>query len=295
MENIKIYDPKATGGYSPVNPVSVAQDSIMKYEGITITRNTNTIDDLIPGVTLTLSEPTNNTETINIKPDAEVAKEAIITFVANYNRVVAEINILTQNKSEIISEIEYFTPEEKKEAEEKLGILQGDTTLNSIKNSMQRISSNTYPAISGSTLSMMSQLGISTKSGVGGGIDSSRMRGYLEIDEKILDEALKNKMIQVKNLFGSDTNEDLIIDNGIAQALEAQLTPYVQTGGIFSTRTTGLATRITTSEKKLAQMDIQLTAKEAELKNKYGQMEGTLNNLQNQSNSISNFNKQNSN
>lgn len=295
LENIKIYDPKATGGYSPVNPVSVAQDSIMKYEGITITRSINTIDDLIPGVTLTLSEPTNSTETINIKPNTEVAKEAIITFVAHYNRVVAEINILTQNKPEIISEIEYFTPEEKKDAEEKLGMLQGDTTLNGIKNSMQRIASNTYPTMSGSTLSMMSQLGISTKSGVGGGIDSSRMRGYLEIDEKILDDALKNKMLQVKNLFGSDTNEDLIIDNGIAQVLEAQLTPFVQTGGIFSTRTTGLATRITTSEKKLAQMDIQLIAKEAELKTKYGQMEGTLNNLQNQSNSISNFNKQNSN
>ena len=40
IEGIRIYDPKAVGEYAPVNPVSVAQDAILKYEGITITRST---------------------------------------------------------------------------------------------------------------------------------------------------------------------------------------------------------------------------------------------------------------
>ncbi len=295
VENIKIYDPKTAGEYTPVNPVSIAQDAIMKYEGITITRPSNTIDDLIPGVTLSLYEPTSKTETLNIKPDTKVAKEAIIAFVANYNRVLTEINILTQNKPEIITEIEYFTAEEKKDAEDKLGMLLGDTTLNGLKTALQRITSNAYPSSAANAYTMLAQLGISTKSTAGGGIDSARMRGYLEIDEKKLDEALKNKMINVKSLFGSDTNGDLIIDSGVAQALDTTLVAYTQTGGIFSTRTSGLATRITTAEKKIAQLDVQLADKEADLKSKYGQMEGTLNSLQNQSNSISNFNKQSGN
>ncbi len=295
IENIIIKDPKASNGYVPVNPVSVAQDARFTYEGIQIVRSTNSIDDLIPGVTLTLQEPTENQETITIKPDTEVAKEAIISLVGGYNRLMAEINILTQLKPEIISEIQYFTEEERKSSEEKLGMMQGDTTLNGIKSSLQRITSGSYPAIEGSALRLLSDLGISTKSNAGGGVDSARLRGYLEIDEKKLDEALKNRMPEIKSLFGLDTDGDLIIDAGVAFSIDSQLTPYVQTGGIFSTRTNGLASRITNSEKKITQLDKQLEDKEDELRNKYGKMEGTLNNLQNQSNSISNFNKQNSN
>lgn len=295
LENIKIYDPKVAGDYVPVNPVSVAQDAIMKYEGISITRSTNTIDDLVPGVTLTLNEPTDKTETLTIKPDTEVAKEAIIGLVGNYNRVLAEINILTQNKPEIITEISYFTPDEKKEAEEKLGMLQGDTTLNGVKSSLQRITSNVYRTRETNAITLLAQIGISTKTTAGAGVEASRMRGYLEIDEKKLDENLKSHMQEIKALFGYDSDGDLVIDSGVAQALDANLTPYVQTGGIFPSRTQGLGTRISDTQKKITKLDEQLKQKESELKAKYGQMEGTLNSLQNQSNAISNFNKQNGN
>lgn len=295
LENIKIYDPKVAGDYVPVNPVSVAQDAIMKYEGISITRSTNTIDDLVPGVTFTLNEPTDKTETLTIKPDTEVAKEAIIGLVGNYNRVLAEINILTQNKPEIITEISYFTPDEKKAAEEKLGMLQGDSTLNGVKSSLQRITSNVYRTRETNAITLLAQIGISTKATAGAGVEASRMRGYLEIDEKKLDENLKSHMQEIKALFGYDSDGDLVIDTGVAQALDANLTPYVQTGGIFPGRTQGLGTRITDTEKKITKLDEQLKQKESELKSKYGQMEGTLNSLQNQSNAISNFNKQNGN
>ena len=99
----------------------------------------------------------------------------------------------------------------------------------------------------------------------------------------------------MKALFGYDSDGDLIVDSGVGESMDAALSPYVQTGGIFGLKTSGLATRITASEKKIAQLDEQLKNKEADLKNKYGQMEGTLNSLQNQSNSISNFSKQSGN
>lgn len=295
VENVRLFDPKAAGEYAPVNPVSVAQDAVIKYEGITITRPTNDIEDLVPGVTINLHEPTDKTETISVKPDTEPAKEAIIAMVANYNRVLAEINILTQNKPEIIDEIEYFTPDEKKAEQEKLGMMFGDTTLSGIKASLQRIASNAYTPGDQGKLTMLSQLGISTKSSAGSALESSRMRGYLEIDEKKLDEALKGGIKDVKALFGYDTDGDLIIDAGVGKSLDGAITPYVQTGGIFALRTSGLDTKITATQKKIAQLDTQLADKESELKAKYGQMEGTLNSLQNQSNSISNFSKQNSN
>lgn len=295
IENMSIIDPRAAGEYTPVNPVSTAQDAHLSFEGIRITRKTNTIDDLVPGVTLNLHEQTTKSETISITPNTETVKEHVIELVARYNRVLAEINILTQNKPEIISEIQYFTPEERAEAEKKLGMMQGDTTLNTIKNNLQRIVTSVYQTGESNSIRMLSDIGISSKATAGAGIDASRLRGYLEINEKQLDEVLKNRMEEVKTLFGFDTDADLIIDSGVGYALDTAVNPYVQTGGIFANRTSGLDTRITNSEKRITQLDVQLASKEADLRRKYGQMEGTLNSLQNQSNSISNFNRQNSN
>ncbi len=294
VDSVKIIDPRVAGDYVPVNPVSVAQNAELQYEGINITRPTNSIDDLVPGITLEIHEKTDKQETVTVKPDTETAKNEVIAFVAQYNRLLAEINILTQTKPEIITELQYLTDDERERAKEKLGLFVGDTTLNGIKASLQRIASGVYPTPDQEKMAMLSQLGISTRATAGGGIESSRLRGYLEIDEKKLDEMLSTSMPAVRALFGYDTDRDLVIDSGIGHAMDSQITPYVQTGGIFSTRTNGLGNRITATEKRITQLDEKLERKEADLRRKYGQMEGALRSLEQQSDSISNFNRQNS-
>ncbi len=286
-----ISDPEATGGFGPVNPVSTAQDAIIEYEGIKITRSNNNIDDLVPGVTLNVRGESEKPISISIAPNKEAAKEAIIAFVANYNRVIAEINILTQNKPEIISEIQYFNQEEREQAEQRLGMMQGETMLMTLKSALQRITSNAYTDDEDSVFSLLAQIGISTRADSGAGIDSSRLRGYLEINENILDTALENSMQSVKSLFGFDSDGDLVIDSGAAVVLDNNIAPYIQTGGIFATRTAGLDTRISETERKITQLDQQLDRKEADLRQRYHQMEGTLNRLESQMESISNFNR----
>jgi len=151
-----------------------------------------------------------------------------------------------------------------------------------------------YPTSDQINVSTLSQIGISTKATAGGAVESSRLRGYLEIDEKKLDEVLSSSMPAIKALFGYDTDSDLVVDSGIGYSIDSQITPYVQTGGIFSTRTSGLGSRITATERRITQLDEKLERKEADLRRKYGQMEGALRSLESQSESISNFNRQNS-
>ena len=293
IENIKVYDPKATSEYVPVNPVSQAQEAALTFEGIPVKRSKNKIDDLIPGVTLQLEDKTDKKENISIKPDTETAKNAIIEFVAKYNRLLAEINIVTSNQPAIINEIEYFTDEERKTAEENLGALFGDTTLSSLKNNLRQIVSNVYRKNVDTPVRTLAQIGISTKSDTSSGVNESRLRGYLEIDEKKLDEALKNSIEDVRYLFGYDTDNDILIDDGVAFQVFRQIDPYVQRGGIFSTRTNGLATQIKTSKEKIARYDKALEKKEQELRQKYSSMDGSLRSLQKQSDMITDFNKQN--
>ena len=293
IEQIKVYDPKATGEYIPVNPVSQAQDASLTFEGIPVKRSTNKIDDLIPGVTLQLEDQTDKPENISIKPDTQPAKDAIIEFVVKYNRLLAEINIVTSNQQAVIDEIEYFTDDERKTAEENLGALFGDTTLSSLKNNLRQIVANVYRKNADTSIRTLSQIGISTKSDTSSGLNEARLRGYLEIDEKKLDEALQNSMEDVRYLFGYDTDNDVLIDDGVAYQVFKQIDPYVQRGGIFSTRTNGLAAQIKTSKEKIARYDKALEKKEQELRQKYGDMDGTLRSLQKQSDMINNFSRQN--
>lgn len=289
----KSSNPNVAKGFEPSNPISVAQDAKLKYEGITMYRSTNKIDDIVENVTLNLEAPTEKTATIKIEPDTETSKEAIIELVGYYNQLIAEINILTQNKPELISELDYLSSDEIEAFEEKLGMFSSDSTLTSSKSSLQRIMTNTYP-IEGSDIRLLSQIGISSNATGSTGYDASKLRGYFEIEEDKLDEVLKNNINDVKNLFGYDSDGDLIVDTGIAFLMEKNLQAYVQTGGILANKTRTLDTKISNSEKTIDRLETQLATKEQEYKIKFGNMESTLSNLESQSDSITNFNNQQS-
>lgn len=286
-------DPVKDLGYGPKHPVSTADDAIIKYEGITITRSSNKIDDVVPEITLNIHDKTEKTATIAVKPDTEASKAAIIEFVGKYNQAVAELNILSQNKQEIIDELDYLSPEEKEAEQKKLGLFQSDFSLTNIKSNMSSTLAARYLFSDTAEITMLSQLGIATNAGgYSGGYSQSKLRGYLEIDEKKLDDAISNHLDDIKMLFGYDSDGDLIVDTGIAYKLDKQISAYTQTGGILAMKTSSLDSKIKSSESKISKLENQMAKKEAELRNKYSQMEGSLNSLEAQQNTISNFTKQ---
>lgn len=294
MSSVSLYDPKSAGGFTPNNAASTARDAIITYEGITIKRPTNDIDDVVPEVTLHVHEKTERTATIKIDPDVKSAKDALITFVGKYNESIAQINILSQNKSEIVDELTYLSDEQREKEKARLGLFMGDFSLTNMKSNFQMIQSSRYQTKEDAVITMLSQIGISTNaSGSTGGYTASRLRGYLEIDEKKLDAALASHLEDIKNMFGYDSDGDLIVDSGIAYRLDRELGAYVQTGGIIGTKISALGTRIKSSETKIAQLETQMDKKEKELRRKFANMEGSLNSLESQQTTISNFMRQN--
>ena len=291
IESVKIFTKDLSEKYVPANPTSTAADAIISYQGIEMKRDNNKIDDIIPSVTLNLHAKTEKAEDITIKPDVELVKSSIIEFVAKYNRLMAEINILTTNKNEVIEELSYFSDDEKTSALKRLGSFYGDTTLSSLKSNLQQRISNAYGVSEDLPIKLLVEMGISTNASSGQGIDASRLRGYLEIDEKLLEKALTENMEDVKNFFGYDADGDIIIDSGLAYSIYEYLNPYTQRGGIFFNRISSIQDKIKTSEKRIVDYDKKLAQKEADLKRKYGMMEGTLKDLKKQSDAISNFNK----
>jgi flagellar hook-associated protein 2 len=142
-----VFDPKAIGGgLRPLNPVSIAQDAIIDMEGIKMQRPSNTIADIIPGVTLTTKGVSDRPVRLGVSTDREGIKNAIISLVGNYNRLMAEINILTARSlssgtyevtredgtkvteyrtradEAIIDELTYLNDDERKEMRQRLGV-----------------------------------------------------------------------------------------------------------------------------------------------------------------------------
>jgi flagellar hook-associated protein 2 len=301
--NIEVLDPSSKGGLKPSNAVSTARDAVLSMEGIEITRSTNVIDDLVPGVTLTVRGVSDKPVELKITANTDAVKEAIISFVGNYNRLMAEINILTARSlpaglntstdDTIINELTYLNADERSEMRDRLGAFNGDITLTNIRNSLMRTVTAPYPTSLERELSLLAQIGINSNAARTSGYDPSKLRGYLEIDEKILDAALETKIPAIKELFANDTTGDLIADTGVAFNVESLVRPFVETGGIISLKTGTIDSRINQDEKRIVNLDRQLAAKEQDLRAQYAKMEAAYARMEQMSTSLDNFSQQN--
>ena len=287
IRDIAILDPSERGGGRPRNALDTAQDARIRYNGIEITRSSNEIDDLIPGVTLNLRRASDEPVEIDVRPDRETAKNAIIEMVGFYNQVVRDINIYTRNDDDLITQIEYFDDAERETMQERLGIFEGDSSLRQLRTRMQTIMMNAYETGPRSPYNMLAQIGVSTNaSGAGGNLDMSRLRGYLEINETQLDDALAQNFEAVGRLFGHDTDGDLVVDRGVAVSLENFVSPYVRTGGIVSSRTASLDTQIDRTENEIGRYNERLEDYEQNLRNDFGRMEGMMEQLEESSRAL---------
>lgn len=296
IASIRIYNPKQPGGFEPVNPSSRAEDAIIEFMGIEIQRPNNSISDLIDGLTLNIKHTSSKPVELSIIPDVETAKEGIIRFVFNYNQLITHILILTNENQRIIDELEYLDDDERETLRNQLGHMRGENALTQMKSQLQSIVSNPYPTNAGGELSLLAHIGISTNASSGNAstVNFSKLRGYLEIDEEKLEKALETNIDAIKELFGKDTSGDLIIDSGVANAIDSYLAPYVRSGGFVSNRIARIDGQIDNSEEDISNYEQYLEDYEAGLKRQYGNMEAILNQLENSSRELENFGLQQS-
>jgi len=290
VRNALVLDPEAIGtGFRPFNAITTAQDAVVSMEGIDMTRPSNVINDIIPGVTITARAVSDRPVRLDVQTDRERVKDAIISLIGNYNRLMAEINVLTRNDPTIIDELTYLTREEAVEMRERLGAFAGDSSLNQLRNILIRTVTSPHPTDAGRDISLLHHIGISTNARGAIGVDQSRLRGYLEINESVLDAALENNLQAVRQLFGSDTTGDMLIDSGVAFSLESIARPFVEMGGIISTRTATIDSRIRQDTARIATMDRQLAAREAALRMEFHRMESAFQQMEQTNARFDNF------
>ncbi|GHV86613.1 hypothetical protein AGMMS50230_22210 [Spirochaetia bacterium] len=296
IRNVTVENPAPQKpSFNAGNAISTAQDAVIVMEGIEIKRPSNEISDVIPGVTVIAKAPSDRQVSLTIEPDRESIKEAIVTMVGNYNRLMAELNVLTRSDDKVVQELSYLSADEQTEFRKRLGIFSGDSTLSQFRNRLQQAVTGAYPTDAEQDLSMLAQIGIGTdvrRSGASAGYDPSRLRGYLEIDEKVLDAALQTNLKPLQQLFGFDTNGDLIPDSGVAYTLDSLSKPYVETSGIIALKTATIDSKINQDQQRVATLDRQLEAKEASYRRQFGNMESAYSRMEKTGTSLDNFSRQ---
>jgi len=296
IRGIRIYDKTARGDYRAVNPLSSAEDALIEMNGIEITRESNEIDDLLPGVNITLHGAGEAPVSLSVVRDLESIKEGLYNFIGYYNRLLMHVDILTRQDEQVLESAVFLDEDEEEQAEEDLGLFQGNTTLMQLKSRLQRIMMDPHRTDGGRTLSLLAQIGISTSGGSfqsSGTVDMTRLRGYLQIDEAKLEESVARMGDWVKQLFGYDSDNDLTVDTGAAYQVDTYLKAYVETGGIVGNRMAGLDNSIARKDREIERYKEHLADYEAELRRKFGAMEGALDNLEKSSRAIENLNRRN--
>lgn len=149
------------------NRIMAGQNAIIVVDGddgFTIERSTNTISDVISGVTLNLvgSDP-DSTVTLNIGRDYDGIKEKIQDFVDAYNEIMSYIS--KQNT----------TSEDGKTT----GVLFADSSLQTIKSSLRNVVLSGVSGID-STLDHLSLIGINLDKNGKLSIDDDKLDGYLK-------------------------------------------------------------------------------------------------------------------
>ena len=203
-----------------------ATNASLTVNGISFTRESNQISDVIQGVNLNLTSTTDSNFTLTVDRDTSEAKGNIIAFVSMFNEASQEFRNLTNSETD--------------------GSLRGDSIFRSIVRNMRSIviGTSTSP---GSSVSSLSDIGIS--------IDRN---GQLLFDEAKLDTALNDNYEDVISIFTADTNDQSRFSDdpaGIAGDLKNLIERVTASDGYLVTAEQALQTRTVEYNKELTALE----------------------------------------
>ena len=156
-----------------------AQDASIEVDNIIMTKSSNTITDVIDGVTLNLlSADSSSTVAVTVSNDTSGVISNINDFVAAYNSALSLIDEQFQYNAQ----------------NDTSGPLNGDATLRNIQQQLRSIISTSIEGLTGD-YEVLSQLGIKTGSD-----------GQLAVNESELSEALAEDFVGVSRIFVSHGN-----------------------------------------------------------------------------------------
>lgn len=242
LNGILAYDAAgSTANYQETTAASNAQATI---NGIQITSQSNTLKDVVEGVTLDLKTLPADGEAvkIDITRDDSVAINAVKDFVKAYNSLLDTIKAQTSFDVE----------------NESSSALTGDSLVRRVENQVRSA--------------------LNSASGVGDihsladlGITSDYKTGKLEIDEEKLTEAVRDHL--------GDVTEFLSGSNGVGQNVDKVANEYIKSNGFIQNATDGLNRTIKDLEKQYEATSERIENKMENYRRQFSQLDVMMNQM----------------
>ena len=240
------------GVYSQTD-IQNAQDASLLVDGVTYTRATNSINDILTGVTLTLNAvtPVGTPASINMTRDTTTLVTNINAMVSAYNDAVSVLNAVSDPKSTLAT---YG------------GTLVGDSTVMLLKQKLRdmMLSQSSTP---GANIGSLWQMGIS--------VDA---KGVLSVNSTVLTSSLNNNFNDIVKTFTGNNDNSLSLSSstasgGIAGDAVKQLTTLLSATGPITTRSNDLTTQNQTFENDLSTLQVRMDALLARYQTQFAAMD----------------------
>jgi flagellar hook-associated protein 2 len=223
-------------------------DAIIEIDGIEITRDNNSPDDVIDGVTLNLlgyQDPTDIPVTLTITPDVESIKEEVNEFITTYNDLLS-----------------YLDSQMEVDADNNVrGMLAGSYMFMNLKNAVRTVVTGYVDSVESGNPQLLTEIGIE--------IDRD---GTLTLsDEEAFEDALTDNPKKISDLFNST--------NGIAVQVNDLLYDYTKVGGQIDNLEESTNSKIDFIDDRIDRVEERLAKRELELRDEFTELQNALTNL----------------
>ncbi len=174
---------------------TAATDASIDFDGTTITRHTNSLDDVVTGVTFNLLQatPSGTDVKVAIKPDTTLVKNGISNFVNAYN----ELRFFAARQTEV--------DDSGKPAD--TAVLYGNSTLSLSRSQIESEISGIVKGVAAGDPSRLADLGI-TFADAPKDDKNPETKNILVVDEAKLDSAISSNFNAVQKVFEFDYSSD---------------------------------------------------------------------------------------
>lgn len=250
-----------------VSETQTARNAQARVNGLSIESTSNTLDDAIDGLTLTLSRTTAAPVEVKVSADQEAMKKAVQDFINAYNDI-----------SRFLAKETAYD-----EATKKAGTLQGDRTAVGLTTQLRTLVSQSSGA--STVFATLSSVGVELQ-----------RDGTLKLNDTRFKEALTQRNELAQAFSRADAGNPG--NNGFAERFRLLTNAIVGTDGLLTARSEGLRATIRRNEQQQERYEDRVALVEKRLLRQYQALDaslGQLNSLSNyvsqQMNAINNWNK----
>ncbi len=240
----------------------VATDALVKVDGISYSRSSNELTDVIPGLTLNLKSTTSSAASLELTRDNAILKEKFTALVTAYN----DADNILKEVSDPKSSLETYG-----------ATLVGDSTVRSLRQQLRSMVSG-ISSTPGESVKSLAQMGID--------IDQ---KGVMSLDEAKLDAALTNNYTDVVKSFTGGYNNlgtYSTLSAGFAGDAVKKITNIIGSKGALTTNTTNANTQNTKYKAELEKLNTRMESMLARYTKQFGVMESLVGQVNSQKTSL---------